>query len=148
MHPAITHFLQTQTYAACLLLIHPEAARLHSMRGELQEVYGWPYLEVGPELSAKLKAVPPRKRPREAQRWVTHAVRALAPGPVLCTAIDLLFEPALELDPLALFRQASRKTRLVVLWPGTYQHEGLAYAVPQHAHYRTWRAPDVDIFCL
>lgn len=69
-------------------------------------------------------------------------------GPVLCTDTDLLFEPALGLDPLALLRQASRMTRLVVTWPGTYRDGILTYAVPRHGHYRAWQRPDVTIVAL
>ena len=72
----------------------------------------------------------------------------MAPGPVSCTDIDLLFEPTLELDPLGLLRDVSRVTRLVVAWPGSYADDVLAYAVPDHSHYRTWRKPGVRVVFL
>ena len=77
----------------------------------------------------------------------TH-LRDISPGPVLCTNIDLLFEPTLKLDPLRLMRDVSRVTRLVVAWPGSYVDNVLAYAVPDHSHYRTWRKPEVLIKVL
>jgi hypothetical protein len=64
------------------------------------------------------------------------------------TDIDLLFEPTWALDPLALLRSASRSARLIVAWPGTYAHDTLAYAVPEHSAYRTWRRPGVHIMNL
>jgi hypothetical protein len=72
----------------------------------------------------------------------------MASGPVLCTETDLLFEPTLKLNPLSLLRDASRVTRLVVSWPGIYQSDVLAYAAPEHSHYRTWRKPEVPIVFL
>jgi len=72
----------------------------------------------------------------------------LSPGPVLCTEIDLLFEPTLELDPLRLLCDVGRVARLVVTWPGSYHHDVLAYAVPDHRHYRTWRNPEVSVTLL
>ncbi|MCP4537842.1 MAG: BREX-3 system P-loop-containing protein BrxF [Chloroflexi bacterium] len=72
----------------------------------------------------------------------------MAPGPVLCTETDLLFEPTLKLDPLRLMRDASKVIRLVVAWSGSYTEDVLAYAVPKHGHYRTWRNPGVSISVL
>jgi len=72
----------------------------------------------------------------------------LSPGPVLCTEIDLLFDPALELDPLRLLCDVGRVARLVVTWPGSYLHGVLSYAVPDHSHYRTWRNPEVYVTLL
>jgi hypothetical protein len=72
----------------------------------------------------------------------------MSPGPVLCTEIDLLFEPSLELDPLPLLVDISRATRLVIAWPGSYVGGVLAYAAPEHAHYRTWRQPPAHIVHL
>ena len=80
-----------------------------------------------------------------AQRALERALRESQPGPVLCTDIDLLFEPALHLDPLALFRDNSRAVTIIVAWPGTFTANVLSYAVPKHAHYRTWRNPDVQV---
>jgi hypothetical protein len=37
---------------------------------------------------------------------------------------------------------------MVVTWPGSYVDNVLAYAVPGHSHYRTWRKPEVFIKVL
>ena len=107
--------------------------------------YDWPHLSIGRQLSEALLSELPERRSRTARRWITDFLGERSPGPVLCTRIDLLFEPTLNLDPLALLRRASRTTRLVVMWPGSYENDVLAYAVPEHSHYRTWRQPDVEI---
>ena len=70
-------------------------------------------------------------------------------APLICTDLDLLFEPALQLDPLPLLHQMGRRRPLVACWPGTCAGGLLAYAVPEHAHYRTWSigtVPDVRLF--
>jgi len=130
---------------ACLLLVHPDVHRLDEIAHDILSSHDWPHLSVGEELSAALLDEMPERRPLTASRWMKTRIRSLAPGPVLCTGIDLLFEPALSLDPLRLFRDAGRITQVVVIWPGTYQDDVLAYAVPDHAHYCTWRGPDVPI---
>lgn len=78
------------------------------------------------------------------------SVKSIAsmPNPVLCSGIDLLFEPRLKLDPLKLFQKVSQYTPLVVCWPGSYDKGKLAYAVPYHHHYREWSTLDPSIFIL
>ncbi len=151
VHDAIAAFLTTSTYYPCLLLAHPDVRRLAEMADELASTYGWPRLCIGRELSAALLPEPPGRRSSGLRRWVETRLGAVAPAggsPVLCTEIDLLFEPTLRLDPLRLLRDASRATRIVVAWPGSYDSDVLAYAVPEHGHYRTWRRPEVPVVCL
>ena len=148
---------------SCLLLVHPEIRTLEQAASSLVLRQGWSRLSVGAELSATLLRVKdltglpdlsglspesPRDRPRAAARWFTSRTEAMVPGPVVCSEIDLLFEPCLSLDVLALLRAASRPTRLVVLWPGSYVDDVLTYAVAAHDHCRSWRRPEVEIIDL
>jgi hypothetical protein len=103
---------------------------------------------VGKELSGALLGEPSQARPRLARAWLLDTATCLAPGPVLLTDIDLLFESAWALDPVALLRSASRSALLIVAWPGAYEQDTLAYAVPEHSAYRTWHRPDVHIIGL
>jgi len=146
MHNAITDFLRTSH--TCLLLVHPAVSKLEGAAAQLLSVYSWPRLSVGGELSAVLFSETSQRRSRAARQWMKVHFREMAPGPVLCTEIDLLFEPTLKLDPLRLMRDVGRVTRLVVTWPGSYVDNVLAYAVPGHSHYRTWRRPEVFIKVL
>ena len=146
MHNAITDFLRTSH--TCLLLVHPAVSRLEDAANELLSVYDWPRLSVGRELSPVLLSETPQRRSRTVRQWMKTHLRDISPGPVLCTEIDLLFELTLKLDPLRLICDVSRVTRLVVTWPGSYVDDVLAYAVPDHSHYRTWRKPEVLIKVL
>jgi hypothetical protein len=118
------------------------------LQTNLQTAYGWSRFSVGQVLSAALLSIPPEDRPRAAEGCITDSLRALTPGPVLCTEIDLLFEPTLHLDPLMLYRRIARLMALIVLWPGQYARGVLAYAEPGHAHYRTWRRPEVRVVAI
>ena len=146
MCDAITDFLCTSH--TCLLLAHPEIRRLESAKDELTSTYNWPRLSIGRELGAVLLSEMPQRRSRAACRWLPARLGEMAPGPVLCTEIDLLFEPTLELDPLRLLSDVSRIARLVVLWPGCYADDVLTYAAPEHSHYRAWRRPGVPVAVL
>ena len=142
---AVGRLLDAHGAPTCLLLVDADVWVMEAAVGRLLSWYGWPRLPVGRELSAALLPEPPRQRPRRVQPWMMARMVALAPGPVVCTEIDLLFEPALELEPLVLLRRVSRVAKLVVAWPGSYADGALAYAVPEHVHYRTWSRPEVDV---
>ena len=132
-----------------LLLVHPDVARLERLCAALLSVPdAWRHLALGRELSAVLRNEAPATRPSLVQSWLAQRLAELAPGPVLCTGIDLLFEPALRLDPLRLLRQTGRATPLAIAWPGTFANGALSYAVPAHAHYRTWRDPVARVVVL
>lgn len=122
----------------CLLLVSPSIALLEEQAAELEQS-GVPPLNIGRELSTRLLDVPRPRWAGSARDWFLASVAACASPPLLCTSPDLLFHPALDLDPLALFRQAARIHQLIVLWPGELSGNVLSYAVPEHHHYRTWQ---------
>lgn len=145
---AVETFLQSDLYYSCLLLAHTDVARLEVAANWLRGHYNWPSLTVGKTLGDALIHVAPAGRGREAEKVFQATVRQHRPGPLLCTEIDLLFEPSLSLDPFRLLRRASRQVALIVAWPGAFENDVLAYAVPEHGHYRTWPHPDLCDGCI
>ncbi|MDP3046533.1 MAG: BREX-3 system P-loop-containing protein BrxF [Chloroflexota bacterium] len=148
MHGSVRRFLKSPPYYPCLLIAHPDIGRLASVADELASAYGWPRLPVGKALSEALLCEPPSRYSVASQRWLNAQATLFSPGPALCTEIDLLFEPELGLDPLALLRQASRVSKLVVMWPGSFAAGVVTYAVPGHMRYRAWREPEVAVHSL
>ncbi len=128
----------------------PDVAALARLGQALHAASGWDAIAVGPALSAWLLAQDGPPTPRLLRQGVQSCL-AGQDTPAICSDLYLLFEPALQLDPFALLRQLSRLRPLVALWPGAYTGSQLAYAVPEHAHYRTWSsiaAPEVRIFSV
>ena len=125
----------------CLFLVHPHIQVLERQSNEIQG-FGVASLNVSKELSTSLMLVSASERSRFSQKWLIDSLTSFQNGPVLCTYPDLLFDPSLEIDPLALFRQAARIIQLIVSWPGEYSANTLSYAVPEHHHYRTWKVSD------
>jgi len=146
---AVQRMLSTAGYERCVLLVDTDIAKLAQAADLLCEGLGCAQLSVGAALSAALLNVGAARRAQVAERWLGEQLAAAGGGPVICSEIDLLFEPSLNLDPLVLFRRGARQTQLVVCWPGTFGDETLCYAVPAHTHYRcSWRQPDVRILAL
>ncbi|MDQ3007124.1 MAG: BREX-3 system P-loop-containing protein BrxF [Chloroflexota bacterium] len=126
------------------LFVEPEIEILDKILHRLSN--DWQVVSIGSELSTFLVTQNDADQLSGIRQWLDENLRAKTPGPVVCTDIDLLFHPALKLDPLGLFRQLSRFTKLSVLWPGAYKGGVLTYAQPEHHHYHSWRNPeDVDI---
>lgn len=137
---ALARFLKYPDNQDCLILVHSSIEHLLSQVMQLKDSYCWSHIVLGGEIGPALLTTPvPERRSRSLEDWLSERLFALKPGPVLCTGIDVLFEPSLNLDPLMLFRRISRVTRLVVAWPGSYRGTTLTYAVPDHKHYRIWR---------
>ncbi len=132
----------------CLLLVHEDIRMLDAAARAIASSNGWHSVSIGGELSAALLQVSARRRPRTAQDWLTSRLVSLAPGPALCTEVDLLFEPTLELDPLWLFQRVGRVVPTAALWPGSYANDILTYATATHTHYRSWLRPGATVTVL
>ena len=125
----------------CLFFVHPQIRILEKKLVEIESL-GIANLNVSKELSTSLMTVLAGDRSRFSQKWLIDTLTSFQTSPVLCTCPDLLFDPSLKIDPLALFRQAARIIQLIVLWPGEYSANTLSYAVPEHHHFRTWKVSD------
>ena len=129
---------------ACNLLVSPSNNRLEKMADEISKT-NISMINLGQKLSEILLNIAKKDQPRAINQWFDVELNAFKPGPLVCTHIDLLFDPSFNLDPLNLFRRLSRTTQLIVLWPGDFSNRNLSYAVPEHHHYRTWRVDDPQI---
>jgi hypothetical protein len=107
--------------------------------------YHLPVIALNKELSKLLIRKPQADYSREIIDWISQRIKEIEEDPFLLTDIDILFEPSLKLDPLVIFKQASRNKKLLVLWPGEFRNNKLSYAIPEHAHYRTWGNPGIEI---
>jgi hypothetical protein len=125
----------------CLLLVHPNI-QIHEKTSREIQGFGIESLNISRELSSSLMNLSASERSRFSQAWLMDTLVTFQKSPVLCTCPDLLFDPSLEIDPLALFRQAARAIQIIVLWPGEYSANILSYAVPEHHHFRTWIISD------
>ena len=149
---AIAHLLNRcldkQLRFPCLLLVHEEIGQLQRVAQQVVAEVATAPLDIGLLLSEALLSVPEQRRASRVQTVLMAALLARQPGPVLCTEIDLLFEPQLAQDPLWLLRSCSHRTPLIVLWPGSFRDNILAYGVQTHFHYRTWPRPEVQDGCI
>lgn len=128
-----------QTPYDCLVLSHPSIRVLTSALEKVQQLFAFSTLNLGASLSQELIHVRLDQRGSAAQALLENWMRESESATVLCFGIDFLFEPSLQINPLMVFRRASRTKRMIVFWPGSYEESVLTYAVTGHHHFRKWR---------
>lgn len=142
MQPIAVTLQQLNSYYHRLLLVvgPPASGKTRTLRA-WQQVLNAPYINLNLALSRRLLELPARQRPAQAQ----DLLRELLGGadPLLLDNIELLFDPALQLDPLRALKAASRSRRLVVAWPGSLERGSLIYAEPGHGEYRRYAPDDI-----
>lgn len=145
---SIEQFLVFSPPQGCLLIIDHDARKLGLVAIEVATEHFWEHVLVGRDLSTALLGVPRTARRRAAIEWARARLGQPSTAPRVCSDTDILFEPTLELDPLRLLQQISRQAGIIATWPGSYVDDVLAYAVPDHGHYRIWRRPEVATVAL
>ncbi len=147
---ALDRFLASRPYHPCCMLVHRDVRRLQYIGSQVSSAYNWPVVSIGTTASTALLTIAPAERPRAVEGVLANALAPYGSGPIICTDIDLLFEPTLQINPLRLLRDYSRHAILVTLWPGTADRSFLSYATsePPHAHHRSWPRADLCDACV
>lgn len=145
---ALNRFLEQRPYYPCCLLVSRDVAVLAQATVEVKRLFSWQVISIDDVVCEKLLPLSVTARAAQVDRLINIALQTYEPGPLLVIDTDVLFEPSLQLDPLLLFQRASRQLPLVVTWAGSFEQGRLNYAVPEHAHYRLWRSPDLCQDCI
>ena len=145
---ALERFLENRPYYPCCLLMSRDVTVLAQAADEVKRLFPWQVMSMDDVVCEALLPMSIKERAAQVDRLINLAFQVYEPGPLLVIDTDVLFEPSLQLDPLLLFQHASRRLPLIVTWAGSFEHGRLSYAVPEHAHYRPWRSPDLCHDCI
>lgn len=106
-------------------------------------------LNVGAVLGRQLAAIPiPQRHLRVDDVWRDVADRPPMADLLLVDNIELLFDRALRLDPIALLKRQAHAKRVVAVWPGELRDGRLRYAKNGHPEYRDYGQEGVITFQL
>ena len=124
----------------------PAAARelvveLQSAPGRIALVVGdddpGPLMALADALGEEVTSVGERLTTGEAPLPPDKVVQQLL-GATLLDDVDILFDPELNMDPLALVRQLSRRHPVILYWPGSVQGGEANYSEPgRKDHFRS-----------
>ena len=107
-----------------------------------------PFVNLNLALSQRLLDLTDRERPLRVHRLLADVTDG-QPGDVIALDnIELLFDPALQQDPLVCLQGLSRNKTLIVAWGGDFVNGVLSYAEPGHPEYRRYERPDALIVTM
>jgi hypothetical protein len=76
-------------------------------------------------------------------------VIAAIPGDmVLLDNLEILFDPALEVEPLRLLQSSSRNRTIVASWNGSFQAGTLTYAEPGHPEFNQFKQTEAVVITV
>ncbi len=104
-------------------------------------------LNLNLEISRRMLDLTVRRRALQLPGVLEEIARNEGPL-VLLDHFEILFDPALEQDPLRLLQGVSRDRTVVAAWPGTMETGCLSYAAPDHPEHRRYPSGDLPIVGL
>ena len=124
-------------YYRLILVVGPGGAGKTAALQAVAQAAGAPVVNLNLELSRRLLDRSARERALAVPRLLDEVIGRDRPL-VLLDNTELLFEPALRVDPLALLQRASRNRTLVAAWNGAAGDRHLTCAEPGHPEYRRY----------
>jgi len=89
-------------------------------------------INMGEELSRALMATPLGLRPIKAEDTAEKLILDAPTAQVAIDNIEILFEPPMELNPLAFLKRLSQSKTIIVTWTGNYSNNTLTYGTLDH----------------
>ncbi len=108
---------------------------------------GCQVVNVNLELSKKMLELTRSQRSRQVEPLLKSVIAA-APASgevVLLDNLEILFDTALEVEPLRLLQVSSRNRTIVASWSGTYAGGTLTYAEPGHPEFVQFKQVDAVV---
>jgi hypothetical protein len=134
--------LAQRSYDRLVLLVWSIGSGKTRLLHQLAEQHDCRVLNVNLELSRRMLELPKSGRARQVDRIFKAVFADTDSTPLVLDNLEMLFDPALKVDPLRLLQSVSRNQTVVASWSGTFQNGTLTYAEPDHPEYRSYQ--DVD----
>lgn len=130
-----------------LLIIGPPGSSRSRLLHSLAWKEGCEPLNVSAMLSGRLSAVPQTLRCLQTNNLLRDLADQHAKGDLLLLDnIELLFDRALQLDPLDSLKKLAHARRVVAAWPGELHNGRLTYANMGHPEYQDHDSKDLVLF--
>jgi hypothetical protein len=123
-----------QYYRLVILAGLPVTGKTAALQAVAQQ-NGYPYLNVNMELSKRLLELTRTQRSRQVERLFKEVIASVPGDVVLLDNLEVLFDPALEVETLRLLQVSSRNRTVVASWNGTWKDGTLIYAEPGHPEF-------------
>lgn len=128
-------------YHRLIILVNCDDSSKQEIRDILQEDHEVIPVNLNLELSSRLLEYSIKQRPLKVAEIMADLIEAL-PSPVVFDKLDILFDPSLQTDPLALLQSLSRSKTIIAFWSGSLKDNKLYYAEPGYPEYRSYSVQD------
>lgn len=132
--------IETQ-YHRLIILVNCDDSSKQEIMDILKEDRDVRPVNLNLELSARLLEYSIKQRPLKVAEIMADLIEAL-PSPVVFDKLDILFDPSLQTDPLALLQSLSRSKTIIAFWSGSLKDNKLSYAEPGYPEYRSYPVQD------
>jgi DNA polymerase III delta prime subunit len=143
LEEAVSHV--ASQYYHLIIVAGPPGSGKTTMIQELATAHGCPIINVNLELSKRLLDLTRVQRSRQAEKLLKEIIAGVGGDLVILDNIELLFDTALELEPLRLLQGASRNRTIVSTWNGTFSSNTLMYAEPGHPEFVQFKQVEATV---
>lgn len=110
----------------------------------LSEAEDGVFVAVGKKLSAALIEIPGPFRTASVENCFATCIGESPIGVICLDHLEVLFEPSLRINPVALVQGASRNIPIVASWPGAVTGSRLTFGSPGHPGYKELSKQDLE----
>ena len=109
---------------------------------------GCKVLNVNLELSKKMLELTRTQRSRQVEKLLKDLIAATQGEVVLLDNLEILFDTALDVEPVRLLQVVSRNRPTVASWTGSYSNGTLTYAEPGHPEFAQFNQVDAVVITV
>ena len=131
-----------ELYHRLILVVAPAGTGKTAALQDVRDRLGAPLVNVNLELSRRMLALTERRRAVQIPRLLREIIGTDGDEVILLDNIEVIFDVALEQDPLRLLQGLSRNKTVVAVWNGAIVEDSLIYAAPDHPEYRRYPMRD------
>ncbi|EGQ9112929.1 TPA: BREX-3 system P-loop-containing protein BrxF [Vibrio alginolyticus] len=101
------------------------------------------FVNLSKELARKLVSLSMRERVRRLEFEVDKIANDSGSS-IWLTKLNVLFEPALETDPIRLLKWIAKSKTVVAIWPGEITETSVVYSKPGKPDYKTYPLKELN----
>jgi hypothetical protein len=139
--------VESQYYRLVILTGAPASGKTAALQ-LLAKKLGCQLVNVNLELSRRMLELTRIQRSRQVERLLKEVIGAVPGDVVLLDNLEILFDTALQLQPLRLLQVLNRNRTIVASWNGSFQGGSLTYAEPGHPEFLQIKQPEAVVITI
>ena len=104
-------------------------------------------VSVNKPLAEELLRIKPDHRTIQLEKSFLRVLNSLPELPTI-SGMDVMFNPAYEVDVMKVLISAYKQKPFSLLWPGRYENGKLIYSAEEYPDYAVFEVSDYDIVCV